>query len=170
MKKTLPLVLLALMPVSAQQAAVTMAEFSQSWKNTRAYTLAVADAMPAEFYGFKPAPPEMTFARQMIHLAEANYSWFTIVMGEKETLPQPTSEDKATVMKYLRDTFDYCIAALDRITPAELDRRVAHPGGREAGGSGRDALLNMYMHVAHHRAQAIVYLRLKGITPPEYVY
>lgn len=25
-------------------------------------------------------------------------------------------------------------------------------------------------HVTHHRGQASVYLRLKGITPPEYVY
>jgi uncharacterized damage-inducible protein DinB len=35
---------------------------------------------------------------------------------------------------------------------------------------GRDALLNMYMHTAHHRGQAIIYLRLKGATPPEYSY
>jgi uncharacterized damage-inducible protein DinB len=36
--------------------------------------------------------------------------------------------------------------------------------------SSRDALLNMYMHTAHHRGQAIIYLRLKGVEPPQYRY
>jgi len=34
---------------------------------------------------------------------------------------------------------------------------------------GREILLAMYVHVAHHRGQAEVYLRDKGITPPSYI-
>ena len=33
---------------------------------------------------------------------------------------------------------------------------------------GRDVLLAMYIHVAHHRGQAEIYLRDKGIKPPAY--
>jgi len=36
-----------------------------------------------------------------------------------------------------------------------------------------DAVKGFYTtldHITHHRGQAIVYLRCKGITPPEYVY
>jgi uncharacterized damage-inducible protein DinB len=33
---------------------------------------------------------------------------------------------------------------------------------------GRDILLAMYIHVAHHRGQAEIYLRDKGIRPPGY--
>ena len=135
----------------------------QSWKNTKAYTLAVAEAMPAESYGFKPTPEEMSFAGQMIHIAHANYAWFAGVLGEKRTIADAKKDDKATVIAYLRDRFDYCIAALDRITTSQLDQSLPGVGGR-------DALLNMYMHVAHHRGQAVVYLRLKGITPPDYHY
>jgi uncharacterized damage-inducible protein DinB len=32
----------------------------------------------------------------------------------------------------------------------------------------RDLCYRLLDHVAHHRGQAIVYLRLKGITPPDY--
>jgi hypothetical protein len=36
--------------------------------------------------------------------------------------------------------------------------------------NGRDMIMNMFVHVAHHRAQCEVYLRLKGITPPIYTF
>jgi uncharacterized damage-inducible protein DinB len=35
--------------------------------------------------------------------------------------------------------------------------------------SGREVLLAMYVHVAHHRGQAEIYLRDKGIKPPSYM-
>ena len=34
--------------------------------------------------------------------------------------------------------------------------------------SGREVLLAMYIHVAHHRGQAETYLRNLGIRPPSY--
>src|SRR5258708_7018331 len=166
MNKELPLFLMLASTGVAQKVPVTMSEFVQSWKNTKAYTLAVAEAMPAESYGFKPTAEEMSFAGQMIHLSHANYAWFTGVLGEKRAIADTQKDDKTTVIAYLRDTFDYCVTALDRITPEQLNQTAPGVGGRKSG-SGRDALLNMYMHVAHHRGQAIGYLRLKGITPPE---
>ena len=36
-------------------------EFAKHWKTARELTLAVADAMPAENYDFKPNPEEMSF-------------------------------------------------------------------------------------------------------------
>jgi uncharacterized damage-inducible protein DinB len=36
--------------------------------------------------------------------------------------------------------------------------------------NGRDMIMNMFVHVAHHRAQCEVYLRLKGIAPPTYTF
>jgi uncharacterized damage-inducible protein DinB len=39
-------------------------------------------------------------------------------------------------------------------------------------GKGRfstlDVMLGVMIHVSHHRGQAEVYLRVKGIVPPEY--
>ncbi len=36
--------------------------------------------------------------------------------------------------------------------------------------NGRDMMMNMFIHVAHHRAQCEVYLRLEGVTPPIYTF
>jgi len=38
------------------------------------------------------------------------------------------------------------------------------------GLAGREVLLAMYTHVAHHRGQAEIYLRDKGIRPPPYLF
>jgi uncharacterized damage-inducible protein DinB len=153
----------------AQDAAVNRMEYIEAWKAAKAYTLAVAQAMPAESYDFQPTPDQFTFAVQMIHLAHANYAWFTKVLGEARTIADPKSEDKADVVPYVAATFDYCIASLERITPEQLSRAASGVPNRP-NASGRDALLNMYMHTAHHRGQAITYLRLKGATPPQYSY
>jgi uncharacterized damage-inducible protein DinB len=161
--------LLMLASAFAQKVAVPMDEFVTAWKASKAYTIAVAEAMPAEGYSFKPTPGEFSFAEQMIHIAHANYAWFSGVMNEKRSIADVKSEDKASVVAYLRDTFDYCIGALGRISQEQLNQILPHVGGR-ASGSGREALLNMYVHVAHHRGQAIVYLRLKGVKPPEYEF
>ena len=35
---------------------------------------------------------------------------------------------------------------------------------------GRAMVMNMFVHTAHHRAQCEVYLRIKGIKPPDYTF
>jgi uncharacterized damage-inducible protein DinB len=50
----------------------------------------------------------------------------------------------------------------------EEQLRAAHnsPDGRRL--PGWEVLLAMYIHVAHHRGQAEIYLRDEGIKPPSY--
>lgn len=151
----------------AQDYAVTKTEYVEAWKASKDYTLAVAQAMPAESYSFRPTPDQFTFAVQMLHLAHANYAWFTKVLAAPRSIADPKLEEKEDVLPYLEATFDYCIDALQRMTPEQLGRAASGVPNRP-NGSTRDALLNMYMHTAHHRGQAIIYLRLKGIAPPEY--
>src|SRR5215475_966933 len=62
-------------------AALALPAFSQTtikeamirhWKATGELTLAVARAMPAEDYNFKPNPEEMSFGQLMAHIALAD--------------------------------------------------------------------------------------------------
>ena len=68
-------------------------------------------------------------------------------------------------MKFLSDSFSYCSAIIDRLSEAQLSAPHDSPDGRM---SGREVLLAMYIHVAHHRGQAEIYLRDNGIKPPRY--
>src|SRR5437588_1464115 len=52
------------------------------WTRARDYTKEYLDAMPADGYSFRPTPEIRSFALQMIHLAEANFSFAARLTGQ----------------------------------------------------------------------------------------
>jgi uncharacterized damage-inducible protein DinB len=68
-------------------------------------------------------------------------------------------------------SFDYLMAVLPQITPEQLTRtwQIEYWKGRTEP-DGRAMIMNMFVHTAHHRALCEVYLRVKGIKPPNYTY
>jgi len=46
--------------------------FLKHWQVTKDYTIAFADALPAEDYGYKPVDVQRSYAEQLLHLASAN--------------------------------------------------------------------------------------------------
>lgn len=152
-----------------------MNEFVQDWKISRQFTLEVARAMPAEFYSFKPNPDEMSFGEQIIHIAGANVFRFQQITGIEPPFvfnpEKPPATDKATATKLLEQSFDYVIRVLPGITQEQLKRNWHIPSWKgRPDPDGRAMILNMFVHTAHHRAQCEVYLRVKGIKPPDYTF
>ena len=74
--------------------------------------------------------------------------------------------DKDTAIKFLTDTFEFCNKAVASMTPEKLDAVV----GTTRKMTGFEWLWAYFTHTAHHRGQAEVYLRVKGITPPPYTF
>lgn len=140
-------------------------DFEKHWANAKGLAVAVANAMPAEDYSFKPVAPEMSFGEQMMHITEANYGYCAFLTGAKSPYQKPKDATKDQIVKDLGDSFDYCTKTFDGITEAQLDK-VLGTGDRAV--DGREVMLGAMVHMAHHRGQSEVYLRLKGITPPEY--
>jgi uncharacterized damage-inducible protein DinB len=141
--------------------------FVKHWQISKEFTLAVAEAMPAENYGFKPSPEEMSFGELMIHIAQANSEAFANV-ADIEPLPAPSGYDKKTVIKFLNDSFDWCAKEFAAMTPAQFDGMINIGEGRQA--TGIEVLCWAFTDTAHHRGQAEVYLRVKNIKPPRYVF
>jgi len=54
---------------------------------------------------------------------------------------------------------------MQNLTEEQLGKVHNSPDGQLPG---REVLLAMYIHVAHHRGQAEIYLRDRGIKPPAY--
>ena len=142
--------------------------FLKHWRVERGYTLAVADAMPAAEYGFKPHPIQRSFGEQLIHLAGANMAYFS-TFGLIPLPARPEASDKDAARKAILSSFDYTIAVLEKLTGKDILRSdLGAP--RFQAHSGTDLCLRAYTHTAHHRGQCIVYLRLKGITPPTWAF
>ncbi len=154
-------------------AADDGAMFAKHWQTSKEFTLAVADAMPAADYNFKPNPEEMSFGKVMAHIALANNRAFAAVSGLKAPdTPEKIAAaykdpkgvfEKESTIQFLRDSFDFSTKALAEVTPEKAD---AITGGM----TGRERLWAYFTHTAHHRGQAEVYLRIKNIKPPDYKF
>jgi uncharacterized damage-inducible protein DinB len=151
-------------PASAQTdiSAIIVKHLTTS----RDFTLKVADQMPEADYSFKLTPPQMSFAEQMVHLADDQVGLLAPLTGEKPTPSKPASMSKQDVMAFVRQSYDKSLAIVSKLTPAQISQRY------EAGGTmtGLELLMFVLDHSTHHRASAEMYLRAKGITPAEYQF
>lgn len=141
--------------------------FAKHWKTAGDYTVAIAEQMPAESYGFKPVPEEMSFAEQLVHIAQANNYFFSMLSGDKAPLEKPAVLDKDTVVKFVRASFDWSNAELGKLTEDAIQKSYKMEGQSM---SGHEVLMLAWNHTTHHRGQLIVYLRLKGIKPTDYKF
>ena len=157
---------LALLAAEAGVPSKSAAEFAKRWARTRPLTVGVAEAMPPSEYAFRPDPPSMTFGEQMSHIAQTDY-YFCAGLKDSEPPAMPTAGDKETIVQFLADSLDYCTATIATLTDEQLNKPHSSPDGRLLG---REGLLALYVHLAHHRGQAEVYLRIKGIAPPRYIF
>jgi len=156
---------LAVAPAAAQ--ATFQATVVKHLTTSRDFTLKVADAMPAADYGFKLTPPQMSFGEQMVHLSQGLTYFLSQFSGQKPNPGKPKSSSKEDVIAFVRQSFDDAIAQVGKLTPEQLAKTYK---SEEGTASGTDLLLGMLDHTTHHRASAEMYLRAKGITPPEYQF
>jgi uncharacterized damage-inducible protein DinB len=141
-------------------------EFGTRWAKTRTMAIGVADVMPPVQYAFRPDPGSMSFAEQIAHVVRTNYA-FCAGLKDVATPAKLPATEKDELVKALADSFDYCSAAISSVNAEQMDRVHSSPDGRL---NGRELLLALYVHLAHHRGQQEVYLRIKGIKPPPYVF
>jgi uncharacterized damage-inducible protein DinB len=153
---------------------LTPDDFVSDWRISKQFTIAVAEKMPAELYDFKATPEERSFGEQMAHVAGSLFDRFNEISGiapVKRAVPRVIT--KEFVIEWLNQSFDYVIQVLPKLTDEELSKarfKVDFEGRPSPEINGRDMIMNIFVHVAHHRAQCEVYLRLKGITPPVYTF
>jgi uncharacterized damage-inducible protein DinB len=151
-------------PDSPAGEGVPAAEYFTHFHALTSLSVAVAHAMPPEKYEFRPHPESMNFGELMSHIAMTNYQFGAgLKDAEPPAMPSPTMKDG--IVKFLADSFDYCSAIIASLTEAQLYARHNSPDGHLLG---REVLLALYVHVAHHRGQAEIYLRNNGIKPPSY--
>ena len=155
--------------VPARAAEKDLEVFQARWEKAKAFTLQVADAMPAEGYEFKPRPEMREFGKLIQHLAGNNVFYISRFKGGEipDSLKPPEASDKETTKKYVTASFDYCAGVLKGLSEKDLDK--SYPGRPNTPPqTGWDWVLHAFIHTAHHRGYAEVYLREKNTVPPRY--
>jgi len=126
-------------------------------ENSKNYTLAVANLMTETNYEFKPAGEVWNFRELLHHIAYGIEWWEDNYIKDKKTEwnQPPAKATKKEVIDYLNKAY---ASLKDTISKGKLSAEAV---------KGFHATLD---HITHHRGQATIYLRCKGITPPAYVY
>jgi uncharacterized damage-inducible protein DinB len=149
------------------------AVFAKHYQVSKGFTLAVAEAMPAEDYGFKPQPEELSFGQLMVHIATQNSQSCADATGTKPppSMPPYDAEPvpvmaKQDAIKLLTISYDTCARALEAMPSEQWNKEVYKFQGQPV--LANEALWYTFTNTSHHRGQAEVYLRLKNIKPPKW--
>lgn len=154
-------------PLLAQQDDYAKAAIVGRLKNSRDFTVKVAEAMPESDYGFKLTKEQMSFAQQISHLGESFSYFMSTFTGEKAKPGKPASMNKSDVISFVKNAYDQTIDQVSKLSSAQIEKDYKGSDGSSA--SGLTDLISMLEHAAHHRASAEMYLRAKGIKPPSYM-
>jgi uncharacterized damage-inducible protein DinB len=159
--------------IAQERSDLMAATVAQSFTMIQRSFVNLADAMPAEKYGFKPTNGAFmgarTFGQQVKHVACANFAFFNEIEKKEpppkcETGGPSPAETKAELMAYLRESFDYAQSVLRAMTPANALEPVSGPYG---GPSTRLGITTLAVwHASDHYGQLVVFLRMNGIVPP----
>lgn len=156
-------------PVQAQNELLDL--FQQEF-------MGVAQAMPADKYGFAPAAATFaasqgakfdgvrTFAQEISHVTTANYYFASKILNEKMPV-DPKSiaalTTKEELLKAAADSFAYAHKALATITPENAYTAIDGVDGLHT----RSVVASFISaHGYDHYGQMVEYLRMNGIVPP----
>ncbi len=161
---------LFLITATTMLQAQSVDELVKDWERAKAYTKEYLDAMPEEGYALKPTPEMRSFAEQMLHLTDANYGFAAAASGEKSPVGFGESEkaadkSKANVTKLVLAGYDFMIASIKKMTPAQFAETTKLFGRFDMTKAA--VIEKCFEHQTHHRGQTTVYIRLAKGTPPQ---
>lgn len=145
-----------------------VAEFLESHKRSREYTLSVFEQMPEDGMTFKPLPELFTFQRHFTHCIEFTAGQLT----NRLKIENPFKEaqwntlNKAQTKEALIQFYEWVEKTVKEATSSQLSKKGNFAGDQV------DLLRLLYIcenHLIHHRGSVMVYLRSKQIVPNGYV-
>lgn len=143
-------------------------------RSIRGFLAKAAEMMPEADYAFKPTPAQRMFGELIAHVAQANFSSCAAMLSEPNPMApaggtrrnleaEAPKLSKADLVKLLNDSLTLCDRAYATVTAANVAEMIT-TGQSQASRGGR-----MSSNTAHNNESygtMVVYLRLKGLTPP----
>ncbi len=150
-------------PASGPLSAAILA----AWTRAAVNMPLAGEAMPAEKFGYKPTPAQMSFGEILAHEAQSNETLCAAVAGAAATPSESAAgatAPKEQLVARLRKSFEVCGAVVAKLTESQLGDSVPFFGGRKA--TKARAAIALVQDWSDHYAQAAMYLRANGILPP----
>lgn len=150
-------------------STITVAQMVTEWQRAREFTKEYLDTMTEEGTNYKPTPEIRSYAEQMLHLANGNFNFASAASGKanpyqgKNLEKMDEFKTKAALSKVVLESYDFTIDALKATTDAQMAEQVKVFGQAM---SRETAFAKEFEHQTHHRGQTTIYIRMKGIKPP----
>ncbi|PYN53139.1 MAG: hypothetical protein DMD92_20655 [Candidatus Rokuibacteriota bacterium] len=152
--------------LAAQTPAPSLAkELAATFQRAATEILDVAEVMPAEKYGFKPAPEISSFGDQLVHVAGVCQRFIDGAKGTKTEAAHHGAMAKPEIIGLLKKTFQSAQEMLTPLTDAQLLEPVKFPFGDRTVTRATFWQGPLYQ-IRNHHGQLVVYLRMNGIVPP----
>lgn len=136
-----------------------------AYMGLKAVLLHSAEKMPEENYNYKPAESARSYGRIIGHIADSQYIFCSVALGEKNPLPkiEQNKTSKTELITALKGSFAYCDKAYNDITD-KSGAIMVKLMGFDTPKLG--ALIGNNSHSAQHYGNLVTYMRLKNIVPP----
>lgn len=161
--------LAAAMPLGAQEAPGGVRGEVLFWiQDAETKLVQLAEAIPAEKYGWRPGEGVRSVSEAFVHVASGSYFIARLVGG---TIPEGLNlrgaeqsfTEKPKVVELLKQSFVHLRQTVAALPDSELDASV-RLFGRDT--TKRDVLLLLAVHPHEHLGQLIAYARANSIVPP----
>jgi uncharacterized damage-inducible protein DinB len=155
-------------------------QLADSFRTVRKNTIAIAEEIPEDKYGFKVTPEVMSVGEMLAHLAvspmwqidvhakkmeQLDFAFFGMRMQQARAEEQAL-RTKAEIVGALMANGDRFAKFLEGLDEATLESSVALPAGAGAASKTRfEMLLSPKEHEMHHRGQLMLVQRLLGQVP-----
>jgi len=137
-------------------------------KHVTSQLLALAEATPADKFGWRPANGVRSTSEVYMHIAIANF-YFLSVVG-KHPMPAEIKSGfekqvtaKADVISWLKRSLDAAAEARSKENPKDLERKLEF---LKRSSTADAVYLRLIIHCNEHMGQLIAYARMTGVTPP----
>ena len=162
--RTLTIALFALCTSSLAAQTGAVAGIGTIYGVAKGNLIKAAEQMPETDYSFKATPEVRSFGQLVGHVANANYMFCAMALGEKS--PNSTDIEKTTakagLVQALKDSFTYCDKAY-AISDADGTASVDLFGMK----TNKIGVLSFNSaHDMEHYGNIVTYMRLKGMVPP----
>jgi hypothetical protein len=154
-----------------QKRLISQAALIAIVENHKGAVLRYIDAAPDSMLKFRPTKGVRTFAEQIEHAAGSDaYIAHLAITGTEKGIPSfgDTAvylHNKAALKKSAAAAMDYTIKMLRGVSDAAMEQNIVQFGNKVTRGR---ALMELLDHFPWTLGQTVPYLRLNGVTPPEY--
>ncbi len=155
-------------------------ELAAAFRTVRENTIKIAEDIPENQYGFKPAPDTQSVAQTLAHIAvSAGFQSYVqktkitdmktvnfMELFQKFQADEQKPRTKAEMIAFLKEEGESFASFVEGLPESFLAEQVTMPPGVEPATKSRfEMLLGVKEHEMHHRGQLMTMERMIGLVP-----